>query len=275
VEVVDDIEYLAKNAEKSLRDGDLRAVVAAGGDGTAALVANHVPPEAPLALLPLGTENLLSKYLDVSADPQCVCDVIDRGITVQLDAGRADGRIFLLMVGCGFDAEVVRRMHAARTGHIHQLSYAKPLIDALRRYPYPTLRIRCDGPGADGSDLDVKASWAFVVNLPRYAMGLNFAPDAIGTDGLLDVCTFRHGTLWRGLWYLSHVFFGSHRSLGGCTTARARRVRIEAETEVPYQLDGDPGGLLPVDIQVLPRRVNMLVPASWARRRHVSQDVAS
>jgi diacylglycerol kinase (ATP) len=29
---------------------------------------------------------------------------------------------------------------------------------------------------------------------------------------------------------------------------------------VPYQLDGDPGGLLPLDVQVLPGRLTLVVP---------------
>jgi len=272
VDVLDDIECVAQISEQSLRDGELRAVVAAGGDGTAALIANRTKPGTPIALLPLGTENLLSKYFGVSTDPLLVRETIDQGATVRLDAGRAGERIFLLMVGCGLDAEVVRRTHAMRTGHIHQLSYAKPLLDSIYRYQYPTIRVRYEGRNGSNETGEINAAWAFVVNLPRYAMGLSFAPQAVGTDGMLDVCTFRHGSLWRGLWYLGHVMAGRHPSLGDCTSARACRVRIEADADVPYQLDGDPGGFLPLDIEVLPQRLTMLVPADWARRHLPAQE---
>ena len=36
---------------------------------------------------------------------------------------------------------------------------------------------------------------------------------------------------------------------------------IRADEEVAYQLDGDPGGMLPVEIEVLPGRVTLIVPA--------------
>jgi diacylglycerol kinase (ATP) len=39
-----------------------------------------------------------------------------------------------------------------------------------------------------------------------------------------------------------------------------RRVRITADVPVMYQLDGDPGGFLPLDIEILPQRLTMLVP---------------
>jgi len=267
VEVLTDLDRLAACSASAFRDGRLRAVVAAGGDGTAAAVANFTAPGVPIMVLPLGTENLLSKYLELKADPAFVCDTIDDGATVQLDAGRAGDRIFLLMVGCGFDADVVRRLHRERSGHIHHLSYTKPILDSIRSYQYPQLRVYCELPedGHEGSGRrEIRACWAFVANLPRYAGGLRIVPDAVGTDGLLDVCTFREGSLWYGLVYLGGVVFDQHRSWESCVTARTRRVRIEADEEVPYQLDGDPGGVLPVDIEILPGRLTLIVPRKWA-----------
>jgi len=98
---------------------DLRAVVSGGGDGTVALVANQTPPDTPIAVLPLGTENLLGKYVRAPRDAPAVAQQILTGATVRFDVGLANGKMFLLMAGCGFDADVVRRMHAARRGHIH------------------------------------------------------------------------------------------------------------------------------------------------------------
>ena len=74
--------------------GRLRCVVAAGGDGTISLLANLLPDNTPLAILPLGTENLLAKYLGVSSDPQVLADMIVAGNCRQLDVGRANGKLF-------------------------------------------------------------------------------------------------------------------------------------------------------------------------------------
>ena len=118
---------------------------------------------------------------------------------------------------------------------------------------------------ADGTQVPVdghKARWVFVVNLPDYAGGLRLAPDAVGTDGMLDVCTFGQGSLWHGLKYLGFVAIGQHKVLADCTTARVRRVRIESTEEVRYQLDGDPGGFLPLEIEVLPERMTLVAPYS-------------
>jgi len=276
VDAISDIDQLADEAASTLAAGQLRAVISAGGDGTVALIANRTPVGTPIAVFPLGTENLLAKYLGVTADVESQVESVCQGTVLTLDAGEANGRLFLLMVGCGFDAEVVRRLHSERTGHIHHFSYAKPILDSIWNYQYPELRVFCDpaesagdqgghedrGESANaGSDAPISARWVFVGNLPRYAGGLRILPDAVGNDGMLDLCTFKGGSIWNGLRYLSGVMMGQHQSWDDCTNRRARSLRIESEVEdVPFQMDGDPGGYLPVDIRILPDRLTLIVP---------------
>ena len=266
VETTSDLGHLSRRSHALHDQRRIRAVVAAGGDGTATTLVSHIPAGVPMVGLPLGTENLLAKYMNYTLDPERLAETINRGLTVRLDAGSANGRYFSLMVGCGFDADVVRRLHSVRRGNITRLDYAKPIVDTLRSYDYPRLKISYESACDDKtvSRAEIEARWAFVVNLPRYAGGLRFAPDAVGTDGLLNVCTFKEGSWWNALRYLGGVVLGQHQGWKDCVTVRARRVRIEAEGDVPYQLDGDPGGTLPVDIEVLAGRLTLLVSESWA-----------
>jgi diacylglycerol kinase family enzyme len=260
-QIVNDLLQMSELAAAWLERGTLRAVVTAGGDGTVSTVAHRTPLRTPIAILPFGTENLLAKYLKIPSDPRRVCRMIHEGRIARLDAGRANGRLFLLMVGCGFDAEVVRRVDLARTGHITHFSYVKPILDSVRSYRYPELRIySLCSDGSSGERLQETARWAFVANLPQYARGLGIVPHASGTDGLLDVCAFRRGSLFRGLIYLASILLRSHQSLNDCVNLQAKRLRIESDEVVPYQLDGDPGGNLPVEIEVVPDRLTLVVP---------------
>jgi diacylglycerol kinase (ATP) len=255
--------------------------VAAGGDGTVRLVADRTLPGTPLYVFPLGTENLLARYLGTSAEPAQAAKVIGDGRCVRMDAGVAGGQLFTLMAGCGFDADVVRRLHQSRQGHIHHWSYAKPILDAIRTYDYPELRVYYTPAGAEGNGAftgetstdetfthetfthEISARWVFVVNLPRYAGGLCFSSRASGSDGLLDVCTFKEGSLWYGLMYLGGVMLGQHEGMHDFCHVQTRRVRIQSAEGVPYQLDGDPGGELPVEVSIAPRRLTMVVSRDW------------
>jgi diacylglycerol kinase (ATP) len=271
------VDALAAAVLEAQRGQELRAVVCAGGDGTLALVANRTAPGTPLAILPLGTENLFARFLGLKPIAATVCRTIVDAYHGRFDVGQANGRLFLLMASCGFDAEVVRKMHASRRGHIRHWSYIKPIGETIRTYCYPELRVWWEpetwhassswGPGAVESLHSLppaceplRVRWLFATNVPKYAGGLRLSPLARGDDGLLDVCTFRHGSLWHGLRYLLAVTRGRQTDLQDCVQVRTVRFRVESTEPVPYQLDGDPGGWLPLEVSILPRRLTMLVP---------------
>lgn len=266
-----DLGELQAAVRDSLAARRLRAVVSAGGDGTICRLAHETPPGTPLAILPLGTENLLARHLNLTADPARLARIIERGCLIRQDAGTANGKLFNLMVGCGFDADVVRRLHMQRTGHIHHWSYAQPILDSILNYQYPELRVRYEPvvplgetPLPENEWPTLAARWVFVVNLPRYAGGLCFSSRASGADGLLDLCSFREGSLWNGLLYLGGVYLGQHEGWKDFQHVMTRRMRIEGESDTPFQLDGDPGGELPVEINILPQRLTLLVEERWA-----------
>jgi len=237
--------------------------VAVGGDGTVAELVNRTPPGVPLAILPAGTENLLARHLGFTQHPDPLAHAICRGKTLQLDAGLAAGRIFLLMLGCGFDAAVVRRFHGRRSGHIRRLDYFGSIVHAAAHYRFPEIRVYWQtGDEADAtSDRELTARWVFAFNLPCYGGGLRVCPQANGTDGLLDACVFRGGGFWQALRLAAMVGLGIHQRSADWTTVRTRRLRLSSSEPVPYQLDGDPAGMLPLDVELLPGRLTFLKPA--------------
>jgi diacylglycerol kinase family enzyme len=264
VEVFSDLDQAAGRAGVWHAQGRLRALIGVGGDGTAAALVNRTPPGLPLSMLPAGNENLLARHFRLGTSPEACARAVAAGRRFQVDAGRASNRIFLLMAGCGFDAEVVARLHRRRTGPVRRGSYFKPIVDAMRSYRYPELRVYLDeGHSGEGETAapPLSARWLFAFNLPCYGGGLHIAPQADGSDGLLDVCMFHRGNTWHALRYATAVLLERHQKLADCTIRRTRRLRIAADEEVPYQLDGDPGGILPVEIETLPGRLTLLAPA--------------
>ncbi len=251
--------------------GKLCAVVSAGGDGTVSALANLLPCHIPFLLFPLGTENLLAKHLGITGDIGQACDILARQQRHLLDLGSANGKLFLVMLSCGFDAEVVQQMHAIRTGHINRWSYTRPILRSLGNYSFPQLSYSSSNFSSDLEETrdpqSGSAAWLFVFNVPRYAAGLNFCPQADPVDGQLDLCTFRKSGIAFGLGYLLRLWLGSHQRMRGFQHKLSTHLQIPAprgvngsELRVPFQIDGDPGGVLPLDIQVLPRRLTLLVP---------------
>jgi diacylglycerol kinase family enzyme len=278
-ETFSDLDAAAAQARRWHAEGRLRAWVGVGGDGTAHELINRAAEGLPLAFLPAGNSNLLAVHLRLSKDPKELCRTIVAGRLARLDAGEANGRLFAIMASCGFDAEVVRRIHLRRRGHISLRTYVKAVLATIADYPYPEIRadvvvqpsrLHCAGetpapqynPAAHNhSEQQISARWLFAFNLPCYGGGFNIAPRANAADGLLDVCTLRSGRFWPGMWYAVNVLLGRHERLGGCTTLRAQSLRLSSASEVPYQLDGEPGGMLPLELRVLPGRLSLVLPA--------------
>ncbi|MGA2619472.1 MAG: diacylglycerol kinase family protein [Thermoguttaceae bacterium] len=262
VQVSTELAEAALAANRWHGEGRLRALVGVGGDGTAAALVNRTVAGLPITMLPAGNENLLARYLRLDEDPEACCRSIAAGRVIRLDAARAGDRIFLLMASCGFDADVVHRLHRRRRGHIRTSSYVRPILDSIRGYKYPELQITCDAddPPAGPRQTPLAARWLFAFNLPCYGGGLRIAPQADGSDGLLDICTFRRGGLRHGLAYAAAIYLQRHFRLADFAHRRLRRLRVASAAEVPYQLDGDPGGFLPVEIEALPQRLTLVVP---------------
>lgn len=244
----------------------LRAIVTLGGDGTVGAMLNIAPVGTPLVVVPCGTENLLAKYVGNTREVADVVKLITEGVVIRLDAGCAGGRLFSLMLSAGFDAQVVHALHHARSGNISHFSYARPIWQALRSYRFPGLVMKSAAGEHAGS-------WLFCMNLPSYARGLPILPQATGHDGLLDVCVLKKGSIAAGVWYAWNILRGRHQKLPSVSTHRVAELRIEplgGDSDicrpVPYQLDGDPGGHLPVDVKIVPERLTLVVRRGVAER---------
>jgi diacylglycerol kinase (ATP) len=251
-------------------DPSCRCLVAVGGDGTVADLINE-QPRVPLAVLRAGTENLFARHFAFPSRPERLAEAIRRGRLAQIDLGLAGRRRFSLMAGFGFDADVVTRHHRARVGRAglvrptHRAAYVGPVIQSSWSYGFPPLTIRVLDEGREET---LEGTSAFVFNLPRYALGLPFAPEARGDDGWLDLVVFRDPGAWRALHYLWLVLRGLHLRRDDVQHRRVRLVEIVAEQPVPVQLDGDPGGTIepgePWRVEVLPDAVSVLLPRAPA-----------
>ena len=256
-------EALDADVRDAKRSKGLRAIVAAGGDGTLLDLLNR-HPEVPIVPFPLGTENLVARHLGLERCGRATAELIAAGETRTFDAGRLNGRRFLIMASIGFDAAVLHRTHAGRRGHISHFSYALPIVNELRQFNPPKLRITVD------DQPPVEGHIVIVGNLPRYALNLPLVPTADGHDGLLDVRVIPAGgsiELFRRLAGVLLEGFGAGAGWCGGYQLRGKRIRVESDRPVPVQADGDPVGTTPVEIVIEPAAVRLLVRGNKAAHR--------
>jgi len=235
------------------------AVVVAGGDGTVGEVLNGLDgSDLPLALLPLGTANLLARDLAIPFDPEGAARVAARGVPRTIDAGvvaaaGAEERRFVCVVGVGFDAAVVRAVAAGRSGGLGFRGWIGPVLRVGWTYAFPTIRVSIDGAAP------VAATVAVACNTRNYGGLFTLVPDARPDDGRLSLCLVdarRRRSVFRYLW---GAWRGTLARQSDVRTAACRAVSVESDGPVPVQADGDPCGTTPVRIEVRPGAARVLV----------------
>lgn len=233
----------------------LLCIVAAGGDGTIADVVNRFPG-VTVCPFPLGTENVLCKYLRIPDDGEMVAEMIVRHHWRDFDLGEVNGRRFTMMASAGFDGDVVHRLHDLRHGNITKLAYLKPLWQTTFTYQFPIARVFFDD-----DPVPVCGCLVMVANLPCYGLGLRIVPHANGSDGLLDVGVFPEPGSLKLISYGIDVMAGRQTQPGHDAVFRqARRIRLESDSPVPIQVDGDPAGQTPCEVSIVPQSMRLIVP---------------
>ncbi len=248
-------EFLAERLSDPERRASLVGIVAAGGDGTLADVANRFPG-VPACPFPLGTENLLAKYLGIPLDGRAAARIIAAGNVRRFDIGLAGQETkFLIMGSVGFDGDVIRRLHENRRGNISHLSYVSPILKSALQYPFPKLTVTGNGLAES-----LEGSLVVVSNFPAYAFKLPVNPDAEPDDGLLTVRVFQKPGRWNFAKYSAMVTQRLHLDRSDVQVFTTSEVKIQSEGTAPVQIDGDPLGMTPVTFRCLPGELQLFVP---------------
>jgi diacylglycerol kinase (ATP) len=237
-----------------------------GGDGTVSALLNE-RPRVPVSVFPAGTENLVAQQFGLRKSADALAKTIVETHPRHVDVGSALGRRFLLMVGFGFDGDIVTRHHNGRlssTGLIRptsRLAYVGPVLRSSFSYKFPPITVKIEN---DGVPETLTGSTVFLFNAPRYALGLPFVPTAQDDDGWLDLLVFRNPGAIRALYYLWRVFWGTHLEMPSVFHRRVKSATVTTESAatIPIQIDGDPGGFLvpghgPAPVPEIPAGANV------------------
>ncbi len=243
-------------------------VLAAGGDGTIREVARAVAHSgAALGLIPLGTGNLLARNLDISvADlPANVRNAL-HGDTRRIDmagiriedatTGTGSRNAFLVMGGIGLDAEVIAATRDDLKKRVGWLAYSEAGVRLL-----PGRRTRMSVSIDDAPAQSLKVHSVLVANTGRLPAGIDFIPDAVVNDGLLDIIIMSPRSVLGWAWVAGKVMTRYPKDLPVIHHHRARKVTVSVTEPTQTQLDGDlTGPATSIAVEVDPGALLVRVP---------------
>jgi diacylglycerol kinase (ATP) len=234
-----------------------KMVVAAGGDGTIAEVANGLlGTGVRLGVIPLGTANVLAHELELPFAPRAVAAALAFGRTRRLWPGLARGaegsRLFVQMLGIGFDAHVVHRLPVPLKRAFGRGAYVLQTMRDAVTYRYPTITVRLDGQ-------ETQAASVIVSKGRLYAGRYVLASDAVPADSGFSVSLFHHGGASAALMYGAALPFDLLGRAPGVRQIRAARVDVIGNVAIPAQADGDPAGYAPLSVVDAPGPIEVVI----------------
>jgi diacylglycerol kinase (ATP) len=268
-------------------------VVAAGGDGTIQQVVGALADkksQVPVGIIPVGTGNQLARNLGIYVD-NLLTDPLDRAIetivggrTIKVDMGRMNGQYFTVAAGAGPISDAVIMPGREDKTNWKMLAYAGSMVQT---FAMPPVMFKVT---ADEEVFQVAASGIFVSNVSDLGVGM-ISETADLSDGLLDLCIlnptsfgdyvelgFRFGGGFSGgeaPYYIRKIKTANievvpvktrlsplQRSLHKLRTWVSGRPNKPPpiHRDVTAMIDGDACGTTPMQIEVVPNAVNILVP---------------
>lgn len=235
-------------------DSGTDVVICAGGDGTINEVVNGLAGgDTPLALLPIGTANVLAAEIGLAVDTDTVVDTIFTGVPTPVHLGMANGRYFTLMTGVGLDAEVVASVDKKLKRKTGKLAYALATLKRWTAYRDHHFRVTVDG-------VEHRAAGAIVANGHYYGGRFVCAENARITEPGLHVCLFQKPGRWQAIYYMMALFGGFLDRLNTYRVIPGREIHIDDDRDGPVQGDGDIITRLPLTIGIGPETVRILMP---------------
>ena len=244
-----------------------------GGDGSVNLAVNGlVGSQTALGVLPGGTANVWSQELGLSGLTWSRWTAIEesaqalaQGEARLADVGHCDGNKFLLWAGVGLDAFVVHRIEPRDRWEkqFALVQYAASAVWNAGFWHGMNLQVEVEGKRLSGHFL-----LAVVSNIHLYAGGLaELSPDARLDDGLMDLWLFMGETLGDTVQIAWDLLAGRHHQSDRVLRYPFQSLLLSAESKMYVQVDGEPLQIeSPVQIEVLPQALRILVPANTPHR---------
>jgi YegS/Rv2252/BmrU family lipid kinase len=248
-------------------------VAAYGGDGTVAEVAGALMDTGvPLGILPGGTANVMSVELGIPSYLVDACALLcgETLTTRQVDAGKVDGRFFLLRIGIGFEAKMIEGADRTLKDRMGNLAYILSALKALGQSESVRYRLTLDGTVVEEDGIACVIANSGSLGLA----GVKLTSTIDISDGLLDVVLVNNKNLVTVVDLVGRILRGDQVEMPDAATPvtertirhwQARSIRVETEPADSVQADGELIGVTPKDVEIVPSAVQIIVPAIVAQ----------
>ncbi|WP_078551386.1 diacylglycerol kinase [Bacillus alkalicellulosilyticus] len=251
-------EGCATKAARAACERGYDLVIAAGGDGTIFEVVNGLAEQEyrpMLGLLPAGTTNDFARALNIPREIEEACDILCAGHTVPVDIGKAGQQYFVNIAAGGTLTELTYEVPSKHKTLMGQLAYYVKGFEKLPTIAPTQVRIEYDGKLFEGEIM-----MFLICNTNSVGGFERLAPNASLSDGMFDLLLVKKTSFPEFIMIGSRALRGEHINHEKVMYIQANRIKVQVEGDMQLNLDGEYGGLLPVEFVNLYHHFQMLAP---------------
>ena len=245
-------------AQEAAASGEVDVVAIYGGDGSVMeAAAGLIGSDVPLAVLPGGTNNVMSVELGIPkalADAAALVGGAPAKIR-QVDMGRLNDHMFILRVGIVYEAVINETADREMKDRYGGLAYSLAGLKALKDPPIANYKLTLDGKVEE-----LEGLWVMIANSASLgAPNLNLVHEISVSDGLLDVIVVRERDLESLVSVVTSI--ADVKKVGKPLPHwQVREVLVEADPPMAVTGDGEIWEPTPLSASVIPQAVKIVVP---------------
>lgn len=259
----DDAYQFARYASSKSYD----MVVAIGGDGTIRQVAGGLIEgggNTALGIIPLGSVNNLAHALDIPLNPKLSMELLLYGERKSIDVGKVNDTYMVSSMTVGFLADIAKNVTTEEKKEWGPLAFLKDLFHVIKAHKRYYLEI-----AYDNGVLSQRTALLLVSMTSSLGGVKSFIPHATADDGYFHLYSIPHVSIWELFKNSSALITGSLDNIPGVSYIKTtsltihcykRRRKREKPSKVAARIDGEPGYLLPVNMSVMAKALNIIVP---------------
>ncbi len=255
---------------QKLKEG-YRKIIVVGGDGTVHEVVNgiflqkEVPTnEVTMGVIPAGSGNDWSKMYGIVPEYyQSILSLLkertvlqDVGKITYNDSGVSNVRYMANIAGVGYDPMVCLYTNRKKEkGKDNKMVYVNSAMKALITRRHSKCEVMLDDqPFFKGSIFSI------ALGIGRYSgSGMTQMPDAIVDDGEINITIISRMPKLKVLINFPKLFAEGIYRINGVFHSKGKKIHIDTENHDLLEIDGEVVGTTPVDVEVIPISLNVVV----------------
>lgn len=259
----------AKYWSREASDKNYEAVVVVGGDGTVNEGISGIADantNIKFGFIPLGTANDLGRALGISLNPREAAKDLTNFKTRKIDIAKINNQYFCNVAAIGAIPSAVMETSSEEKSKFGFFAYVRDSMRAvLKENPY-TYKLILD----DKKEVEISTKVIVIALTNSVGSFENMIAGATPDDGLLHIMTLKDENLLTEIPDLLQELNGGFISeANNMLTYNVKKVIISVVSEnaqdVKVNIDGETGPILPVEIEILPSHIEVMVPSDPAK----------